>query len=159
MRLLLLAVGKSRPGPAKDLFEEYRGRLRPLLDLIEVEVKQPLSGPTLMRREGELMLEQLRRRRRKDAGRSLIVALDEHGEALNTGSFARRLAAWRDRGTEEAIFLIGGAEGLDPEVKLAADLVLSLGPMTWPHMLARGLLAEQLYRAQQILAGHPYHRD
>jgi 23S rRNA (pseudouridine1915-N3)-methyltransferase len=159
MRLILLAIGKFRPGPAKDLFEEYRGRLRPLLDLIEVEQKRPLSGAALMRREGELLLEHLRRRRRKGTSRSLAVALDEHGEALDTGGFARRLAAWRDCGTEEIVFLIGGAEGLDPAVKAAAHLVLSLGPMTWPHMLARGLLAEQLYRAQQILAGHPYHRD
>jgi 23S rRNA (pseudouridine1915-N3)-methyltransferase len=159
MRLLLLAVGKSRAGPAKDLFEQYRARLRPLLVLIEVEEKRPLAGPALMRREKELLMEQLKRRRKRDQSLSIIVALDEHGMALDTGSFARRIANWRDRGVEEVIFLIGGAEGLDPAVKSAADFLLSLGPMTWPHMLARSLLVEQLYRAQQILAGHPYHRD
>ena len=132
---------------------------RSLLDLIEVEEKRPLSDRTLMRREGELLLGHLRRRRKKDASSSLVIALDERGEALDTAGLARRLAAWRASGTQELLFLIGGAQGLDSEVKAAADLVLSLGRMTWPHMLARGLLAEQLYRAQQILAGHPYHRD
>jgi 23S rRNA (pseudouridine1915-N3)-methyltransferase len=80
------------------------------------------------------------------------------GGARRYPGFARRYAAWRDRAAEEVAFVIGGADGLAPEVKAAADLNLSLGPMTWPHLLVRGLLAEQLYRAQQILAGHPYHR-
>jgi 23S rRNA (pseudouridine1915-N3)-methyltransferase len=111
-----------------------------------------------MRREGELLLDALRRRQAKAARPPVLVALDERGEALDTPSFARRYAAWRDRAAEEVAFVIGGADGLAPEVKAAADLNLYLGPMTWPHLLVRGLLAEQLYRAQQILAGHPYHR-
>jgi 23S rRNA (pseudouridine1915-N3)-methyltransferase len=163
MRLLLIAVGRLRPGPARELFAEYNGRLRPPLELIEVEERRPLAGPELMRREGELLLNQLKRRHgKRDPGTSgrvpVLVALDEHGEALDTLGFARRYAAWRERAAEEVAFLIGGADGLAPEVKEAADLTLSLGPMTWPHLLVRGLLAEQLYRAQQILAGHPYHR-
>lgn len=157
MRLLLIAVGRLRPGPARDLFEEYRGRLRPPLELIEVEERRPLAGPELKRREGELLLEQLKRRQGK--GGRVLVALDEHGAALDTLGFAKRYAGWRERAVEEIAFLIGGADGLAPEVKENADLTLSLGPMTWPHLLVRGLLAEQLYRAQQILAGHPYHRS
>ena len=162
MRLLLIAVGRLRPGPARDLFEEYRGRLRPPLELIEVEERRPLAGPELRRREGELLLEQLKRRpgkHDKTKGSRVLVALDEHGAALDTLGFAKRYAAWRERAVEEIAFLIGGADGLAPEVKDSADLTLSLGPMTWPHLLVRGLLAEQLYRAQQILAGHPYHRE
>ncbi len=158
MRLLLLAVGRLRAGPAKDLFQDYRSRLRPPLELIEVEERRPLAGTELMRREGELLLAQLARRRARAAGRSAVVALDEAGEALDTRAFARRLSAWRERGIEEVAFLVGGADGLAPEVRAAADLALSLGPMTWPHLLVRALLAEQLYRAQQIQAGHPYHR-
>jgi 23S rRNA (pseudouridine1915-N3)-methyltransferase len=158
MRLLLIAVGRAKPGPARDLFEEYRGRLRPAPDLIEVEERRQLSGPELMRREGRLLLDQLDRRRAKAAGRSLAVALDAHGDALDTPAFARRLEQWRTGDVAEVAFLIGGADGLAPEVKAAADLELSLGPLTWPHMLVRALLAEQLYRAQQVLAGHPYHR-
>ena len=157
MRLLLIAVGRLRSGPAQELFAEYNGRLRPPLELIEVEERRPLSGSELVHREGELLLGRLRRRGSKSGARPVLVALDEHGEALDTLGLARRYAAWRERGDEIA-FLIGGADGLAPEVKAAADMTLSLGPMTWPHLLVRGLLAEQLYRAQQILLGHPYHR-
>jgi len=157
MRLLLIAVGRLRSGPAQELFAEYNGRLRPPLELIEVEERRALSGSELVRREGELLLGQLRRRGSKSGTRPVLVTLDERGEALDTLGLARRYAAWREHGDEIA-FLIGGADGLAPEVKAAADMTLSLGPMTWPHLLVRGLLAEQLYRAQQILLGHPYHR-
>jgi 23S rRNA (pseudouridine1915-N3)-methyltransferase len=87
-----------------------------------------------------------------------MVALDEHGQSLDTAGFARQLARWREAGESEIAFLIGGADGLDQDLLRGSDLRLALGPMTWPHMLVRGLLAEQLYRAQQIAAGHPYHR-
>jgi 23S rRNA (pseudouridine1915-N3)-methyltransferase len=88
----------------------------------------------------------------------VAVALDGHGTALGSEGFAARLAAWRDGGAGDLAFLIGGADGLSEAVRKRAQMVLSLGPMTWPHFLARGMLLEQLYRAQQILAGHPYHR-
>jgi 23S rRNA (pseudouridine1915-N3)-methyltransferase len=155
LRLLLVAVGKAKAGPAMALFEDYRARSRMPLDLVEVEERRPLAGPELKRREGELLLAALARRTAKPR---VIVALDERGRSLDTAAFARRLAAWRDRGVAELAFVIGGADGLDRAVSEAADLALSLGPMTWPHLLVRGLVAEQLYRAQQILAGHPYHR-
>ena len=88
-----------------------------------------------------------------------LVALDERGAVWSSRDFADRLAAWRDGGTAALAFAIGGADGLARAVTERADAVLSLGAMTWPHLLARGMLLEQLYRAQQILAGHPYHRD
>jgi 23S rRNA (pseudouridine1915-N3)-methyltransferase len=88
-----------------------------------------------------------------------FVALDEHGASWSSRDLAERLAAWRDQGSATLAFAIGGAEGLGRAVIDRADAVLSLGAMTWPHLLARGMLLEQLYRAQQILAGHPYHRD
>jgi 23S rRNA (pseudouridine1915-N3)-methyltransferase len=157
MRLLLIAVGRSRLGPARDLFEDYRSRLRPPLELIEVEERRTLSGPELMRREGELLMAAARRRQSKAVGRFLLIALDQRGAAWDTEGFARRWS-WLEGAAEEVAFLIGGADGLAPEVSAAADLRLSLGPMTWPHMLVRGLIAEQLYRAQQIRLGHPYHR-
>jgi 23S rRNA (pseudouridine1915-N3)-methyltransferase len=89
---------------------------------------------------------------------AIMVALDEKGTTMDSAAFAARLAAWRDGGRREIAFLIGGPDGLDPRVRSSADLMLSLGTMTWPHLLVRALLVEQLYRAQQILAGHPYHR-
>jgi 23S rRNA (pseudouridine1915-N3)-methyltransferase len=155
LRILVVAIGRAKPGPARSLYEEYRKRLKPSPELIEIEERRPLPAGEMKRREGELILAALARRN----GRARItVALDEAGRSLATLAFAKLLADWQTRGIEEAAFLIGGAEGMDQPVKQAADLILSLGPMTWPHLLVRGLLAEQLYRAQQIAAGHPYHR-
>ena len=88
-----------------------------------------------------------------------LVSLDERGSPWSSRALADRIAGWRDRGCPELAFAIGGAEGLDPVVLDRAHAIMSLGPMTWPHLLVRGMLLEQLYRAQQILAGHPYHRD
>ena len=88
-----------------------------------------------------------------------LIALDERGSPWSSRELAGRLANWRDRGATELGFAIGGAEGLGPAVLDRAAVVLSLGAMTWPHFLARAMLLEQLYRAQQILAGHPYHRE
>ncbi|MEL7488053.1 MAG: 23S rRNA (pseudouridine(1915)-N(3))-methyltransferase RlmH, partial [Pseudomonadota bacterium] len=89
----------------------------------------------------------------------IIVALDEKGRALSSRQFAGKLAAWRDDGAPEAAFLIGGADGHGPALIDRADVVYGFGPATWPHLLARAMICEQLYRAVTILAGHPYHRD
>jgi 23S rRNA (pseudouridine1915-N3)-methyltransferase len=103
-------------------------------------------------REAELILDAL------PAG-ARLVALDERGTQWTSRQLADRLAAWRDGGAAALAFAIGGAEGLGQAVIERAEIVLSLGAMTWPHLLVRGMLLEQLYRAQQILAGHPYHRE
>ena len=129
----------------------YAARLVPPPAIVELEIRRPLPAPALKAREAELILGAL-------PSGARLVALDERGAAWSSRTFADRIAAWRDQGTAELAFAIGGAEGLDTAVIERADTVLSLGPMTWPHLLARGLLLEQLYRAQQILAGHPYHR-
>jgi 23S rRNA (pseudouridine1915-N3)-methyltransferase len=85
--------------------------------------------------------------------------LDERGEALSSTDLARLLERWRDGGKREARFLIGAADGHDAAERAAADVLLSFGPATWPHLLARAMLAEQLFRATSILANHPYHRE
>ena len=90
---------------------------------------------------------------------SVTILLDERGQALSSMAFARKLEGWRDGGKREARFLIGAADGHDDKARSEADLLLSFGPATWPHMLARAMLAEQLFRATAILAGHPYHRE
>jgi 23S rRNA (pseudouridine1915-N3)-methyltransferase len=90
---------------------------------------------------------------------SVIVVLDERGTALSSTELAKKLEAWRDGGKREARFLIGAADGHDEEQRRTADLLLSFGPATWPHLLARAMLAEQLFRATSILANHPYHRE
>jgi 23S rRNA (pseudouridine1915-N3)-methyltransferase len=84
--------------------------------------------------------------------------MDETGKTLTSDSFAQRLGRWRDDGIADLAFVIGGANGLHPDLRRKADLILSLGVMTWPHILARAMLMEQLYRAHTILTGHPYHR-
>jgi 23S rRNA (pseudouridine1915-N3)-methyltransferase len=89
----------------------------------------------------------------------VTVVLDERGKALSSRELADRLEKWRDAGMREARFLIGAADGHDKSTRDGADLLLSFGPATWPHMLARAMLAEQLYRATAILANHPYHRE
>ena len=155
MRMTLIAVGRLKSGPVRDLYDHYAGRLGqgPLgtLALKEVEHRRALPPEELTRREAELLLGAAPKGAR-------LIALDETGKALTSAGFAKLLGRWRDQGVADAAFLVGGAEGLDSSVREAAALVLSLGPMTWPHLLTRALIAEQLYRAQSILAGHPYHR-
>lgn len=90
---------------------------------------------------------------------TILVALDETGLQLGSTAFAERLGRWRDEGRREARFLIGAADGLDPELRARADLLIAFGAATWPHLMARAMLAEQLWRATSILAGHPYHRE
>lgn len=151
MRLLVAAVGRARGSAAGALFDEYARRMTWPLDLREVEVKQALPPPRLKAREGALLLATVPKGSR-------VVALDETGRNLDSAAFAALLGGWRDEGVPHAAFLIGGADGHDEPVRAAADLTLSFGAMTWPHLLARAMLAEQLYRATTILAGHPYHR-
>lgn len=158
MKLRILAVGRAKSGPEADLIAEYQKRLRWPLAVEEVEEKRPLSGTELKAREGALLQAALERAA-KTGGKPLLVALDERGKTLGSRDFAARLKAWEEQGASEIVFLLGGADGLAPEIRSLASFILSLGQMTWPHLLARAMLVEQIYRAQQILAGHPYHRD
>ena len=151
MRILIAAVGRLKAGPERALFEHYAGRVTFPFCLKEVEEKRRLPAGKLRKREAELLLGAAPRG-------AVIVALDERGQALSSAALADRIGAWRDDGRRDLVFLIGGPQGLDESMKTGADLVLSLGPMTWPHLLVRGLVAEQIYRAQCILSGHPYHR-
>jgi 23S rRNA (pseudouridine1915-N3)-methyltransferase len=151
MRLTVAAVGRWKAGPERALYEHFAGRVTWPLELKEIDVKKKLPTPQLVRREGELLLAAVPKG-------AVVVALDQRGKPMTSADFARRLGAWRDDGVGDVVFLIGGADGLDESVRKKATLTLSLGPMTWPHLMVRALLAEQLYRAQAILSGHPYHR-
>lgn len=152
MRLHLIAVGKLKPGPERTLFEHFAGRLVPPLHVHEVEVKKPLSGAELKQAEAKILIDALPKG-------ATLIALDERGRADPSGRFAERMREWRDRGVGDLVFMIGGADGLDESVRTRAAHLMAFGPMTWPHMLVRGLLAEQLFRCQAILSGHPYHRE
>ncbi len=151
MRLWLAAIGRAGSDPAVKLFDHYARRLTWPLTLREVIARGNLPLDRRIAEESRLLLAAV-------PEDFVIVALDETGKNLTSPVFAKRIGAWRDDGVKDLAFLIGGADGLAKEAKKAADLILSLGSMTWPHLLVRILLAEQLYRAQTIFAGHPYHR-
>jgi 23S rRNA (pseudouridine1915-N3)-methyltransferase len=151
VKLTIVAIGRAGRGPERDLYEHYAGRVRWPLALREVEEKRKLPPPELMRREGELLLHAA------PAG-AVLVALDRRGKVIDSEAFARRLERWRDESVADVAFLIGGADGHTESLLEKASLVLSFGAMTWPHLLARAMLAEQIYRSQQLLSGHPYHR-
>ncbi len=151
MRIVIAAVGRWKKSPERALFEHYAGRLKTPLDLIEVEEKKPLPTPKRIASESALL-------RAAVPKGAKVVALDGGGRGLGSLAFAERLGRWRDDGVGDLAFVIGGADGLDQSVRQRADLMLSFGRATWPHMLVRALLAEQLYRAHSILIGHPYHR-
>lgn len=158
MQVRIAAVGRLRDGPMRALLDDYAGRIeatgRPLgfprLDICEVEAPKGLSGAARRRSESELLA--------GAAGEAERVILDERGENLSSDALARRLERWRDGGARRVAFLIGGAEGHDPSLLASPHLALAFGKATFPHLLVRVMLAEQIYRAMTILAGHPYHR-
>lgn len=151
MKLLIAAIGRAARGPERDLYEHYAARIRWPLALRELEEKRKLPPPQLILRESELLLDAA-------PAKAVLVALDRRGKVLDSAAFAGRLGRWRDESVPDVAFLIGGADGHPESLLKRATLVLSFGAMTWPHLLARAMLAEQIYRAQQLLAGHPYHR-
>ncbi len=147
--MVLIAVGKLRPGPERSLFDRYAIRLRPKLEVREIS-EAPGPAHEAKRREGASIVAAL------PVG-ALAVALDLAGQSMTSEAFAAQLARWYEQ-PHPLVFMIGGAEGLGEVVLSRAVFRLALGPPTWPHMLVRVLLAEQLYRAQSIMSGHPYHR-
>ena len=151
MRIVIAALGRARRGPIHDLSAEYAKRLSWTVDLREVEPKKRLDGAELSAHEADLLRAQI-------PDGAILVAIDERGRDLTSQDFAKTLGRWRDDGRGTVAFLIGGAFGLDPALRAEADLVLSFGKATWPHLLVRAMLIEQVYRAETILVGHPYHK-
>ncbi len=155
MRVTICAVGRLRQGPERVLIDTYltrferTGRALGLGPATVIEVEDKKGGGLA----GEASL--LARAQPRGAA---TIALDERGQSLTSPQFAEKLAHWRDTGQQDLAFVIGGADGLDPDLRDAAQFRLSLGKMVWPHMLVRVMLAEQLYRAASILASAPYHR-
>jgi len=145
----VLAIGRGRQSPESALFARYAERIRPKLGLLEFEDGTG-AAVEIKRREAAALLAAVEKG-------DLVVALDVAGVAPDSLEFARRMQGWIETG-KRVTFVIGGAEGLDAAVIGRADALLSLGRLTWPHLLARAMLAEQIYRAQMINAGHPYHR-
>lgn len=151
----LCAVGRLRKGPERVLVDDYLARANRIGRALGLG---PTSEHEIDDRKGGGPASEAVRLRRAVPQGAVLVALDERGRALTSPDFAAQLAGWRDAGRGDAAFVIGGADGLAPDLCESADLVLSFGAMVWPHRLARVMLAEQLYRAAAILDGTPYHR-
>jgi 23S rRNA (pseudouridine1915-N3)-methyltransferase len=158
MRLTIAAVGRMKAGPEREMVSRYLDRAvgggKPLaltgFDVIEQTESRASSSASRKADEAKAL--------RAALPEGLVVALDERGKAIASEALANQIGRWRDDGRPAVSFVIGGADGLDPDFVAAADLVLSFSPLTWPHQLVRIMLAEQLYRTTTILAGHPYHR-
>ena len=155
MRVHIVAVGRLRAGPERDLIDDYltrfdrTGRAIALgpANVIEVEDKKNAG----MGAEAALLEKAI-------PNGALICIMDERGKVMTSPDFADQLGGWRDQGRQDIAFVIGGADGLDPAFRAKADAALSFGKMVWPHMLVRVMLSEQIYRAASILSGSPYHR-
>jgi 23S rRNA (pseudouridine1915-N3)-methyltransferase len=159
MRLLVVAIGRLKQGPERELAERYRERFDEIgrklgfrgLEIHEIAESRARDAATRIAEEAVAIAALI-------PERSVLVALDERGENIDSASFARHLGRWRDEGSGTTIFTIGGADGLSPDLRRKAKLRIAFGSATWPHQMARVMLFEQIYRAATILAGHPYHR-
>ena len=147
MNLSLIAIGKMKTGPAKDFFHLYQRRLIKEIFVKEIEIKSKGSIDDIKRQEQDLILQAI-------PPRAFIILMDERGQNMTSEAFAQKL---QQVSCEKIVFIIGGPYGVTSALKTRANLMLSFGQWTWPHMMARIMLIEQLYRAQQIHQNHPYH--
>jgi 23S rRNA (pseudouridine1915-N3)-methyltransferase len=154
MKITILTVGRLGRSPEADLARDYAARatatgralgLGPV-DILEVEARKPGKAA-----EAEVLRAQI--------GDAYLICCDEHGQALSSRALAAKVGKLRDDGVRRMVLVIGGADGIDPDLLAQARETLAFGVQTWPHALARVMLAEQVYRAASILAGSPYHRD
>jgi 23S rRNA (pseudouridine1915-N3)-methyltransferase len=153
MKITILSIGKFRNlDPCKELFLEYQKRLNWKIELKELELKGNIQGEALKIKEGELLIS-------KVASGSKIIALDEKGKIFSSEEFATVIKNYGNQGNSDLTFIIGGADGLSAQLKQKADLILSFSKMTFPHLMIRSFLIEQIYRANTIISGHPYHRQ
>lgn len=159
MRLIVIAVGRLKQGPERELAERYRERFDDIsrklgfrgLEIHEIPESRARDAASRISEEAAAISAAI-------PAKSLLVALDEHGDNVDSSTFARHLGRWRDDQVANTIFLIGGADGLSPDLRRMAKLKMAFGSATWPHQMVRVMLLEQVYRAATILAGHPYHR-
>ncbi|WP_298259252.1 23S rRNA (pseudouridine(1915)-N(3))-methyltransferase RlmH [uncultured Litoreibacter sp.] len=155
MKVTICAIGRLRAGPEFDLIKDYlqrfdrTGRNLGLGPAQIIEQEDKKGGGSVA--EAQLLLRAIPKGAK-------VCAMDERGKVMTSPEFATMMGNWRDQGTSDMAFIIGGADGLTKELRNQADASLSLGKMVWPHMLARVMLSEQLYRAASILSGSPYHR-
>jgi 23S rRNA (pseudouridine1915-N3)-methyltransferase len=159
MHLVVIAIGRLKSGPERELAERYRERFDDIgrklgfrgLKIHEIPESRARDAATRIAEEATAISAAI-------PDKSVLVALDERGDNLDSAALARHLGRWRDDSAAGTIFLIGGADGLSPDLRRKAKLSIAFGSATWPHQMVRVMLLEQIYRAATILAGHPYHR-
>ncbi len=159
MRLTIIAIGKLKQGPERQLAQRYRERFEETsrklgfrgLAIHEIPESRAREAPARIAEEAANIAALI-------PERAVIIAMDERGESIDSATLATALGRWRDESVPDTIFMIGGADGLSPELRRKAKLRIAFGAATWPHQMVRVMLLEQIYRAATILAGHPYHR-
>ena len=159
MKIVVVSIGRLKQGPERELAERYRERFEDIgrklgfrgLTIHEIPESRARDTATRISEEAAAIAATI-------PEKSVLVALDEHGKSIDSATFARQLGDWRDQGIANTIFVIGGADGLSPDLQRKAKLRIAFGSATWPHQMVRVMLLEQIYRAATILAGHPYHR-
>jgi 23S rRNA (pseudouridine1915-N3)-methyltransferase len=159
MHLVVIAIGRLKQGPERELAERYRDRFDDIgrklgfrsLEIREIPESRARDAATRIADEAAAISAAI-------PEKSVLVALDERGDNIDSTAFARHLGRWRDEAVADTFFVIGGADGLSPDLRRKAKLSVAFGSATWPHQMVRIMLLEQLYRAATILAGHPYHR-
>ena len=159
MRVIVIAVGRMKQGPERELAERYRKRFDEIgrklgfrgLDIREISESRARDAPTRIAEEAAAIVASI-------PESSALVTLDERGDNIDSVGLARHLGRFRDQSVANIVFVIGGADGLSPDLRRKQKLGLAFGTATWPHQLVRVMLQEQLYRAATILSGHPYHR-
>lgn len=159
MKLVVVAVGKLKSGPERALCERYSERLAGMARSIGASAVKTVEIPeSNQRRPSDRMSEEAKLILSAVSDRAVIVLFDERGASVSSPEFADILQKYRDKGSDTLAYVIGGPDGLDPDLRKRADVVLCFGQMTVPHQIVRALVYEQLYRAATILTGHPYHR-
>jgi 23S rRNA (pseudouridine1915-N3)-methyltransferase len=159
MHIVVISIGRLKQGPERELAERYRERFDDIgrklgfrgLKIHEIPESKARDAATRIAEEAIAISAAI-------PDKSIVVALDERGDNLDSAGLARHLGRWRDDSAADTIFLIGGADGLSPDLRRKAKLSVAFGAATWPHQMVRVMLLEQIYRAATILSGHPYHR-
>lgn len=151
MKIDIICIARAKKGSHIELIKDYQKRIQWPLNIIECESKE--QNPDKKQHDE---CEKLKKHIEDGA---ILIAMDERGKSLSSRKFAKKIQTFQDDGITKAQFIIGGADGLTSELRQKATFLMAFGEQTWPHLLARIMLLEQIYRSQQILAGHPYHRD
>jgi 23S rRNA (pseudouridine1915-N3)-methyltransferase len=159
MRLVVISIGRLKQGPERELAQRYRERFDDIgrnlgfrsLEIHEISESRARDAASRIGEEAAAISALI-------SDKSVLVALDERGSNVESIVFAGLLGKWRDESVANTIFMIGGADGLSPDLRRKAKLSMAFGSATWPHQMVRVMLLEQIYRAATILAGHPYHR-